>query len=43
MGDSVLAKLIVTVIVLIAFTVWRASDRAHLPGCLNNCPTDYFG
>jgi hypothetical protein len=41
MNDSVLAKLVVTVIVLIALAIWLKLDRSHLPGCSSsNCPTD---
>ena len=40
MNDSTLAKLVVTVIILITFAVWRASDRIQRPDCGTNCPTD---
>ncbi len=40
MDDSVLAKLVVTVVVLIALTIWLKLERSHLPSCDNNCPTD---
>ena len=40
MNDSVLAKLVVTVIVLIALAIWLKLDRSHLPRCSSNCPTD---
>jgi hypothetical protein len=39
-SDSILAKLVVTVIVLIGFSIWLASERHHSPGCQDNCPTD---
>jgi hypothetical protein len=40
MSDSSLARLVVTVIVLISFAVWRSSERAQRPDCGINCPTD---
>jgi hypothetical protein len=40
MNDSTLARLVVTVILLISFAVWRASERAERPHCGVNCPTD---
>jgi hypothetical protein len=40
MNDSVLAKLVVTAIVLIALAIWLNLDRSHLPACSGNCPTD---
>jgi hypothetical protein len=40
MGDSVLAKLVVTVVVLIALAIWLKLERSQLPNCGNNCPTD---
>jgi hypothetical protein len=39
-SDSVLAKLVITVIILIAFALWRSSDRIQPPDCVNGCPTD---
>jgi hypothetical protein len=39
-NDSILAKLVVTVIVLISFILWRMPDRSRLPGCQTNCATD---
>jgi hypothetical protein len=39
-SDSVLAKLVVTVIVLIGFAVWQWSEHNRPPNCGNNCPTD---
>jgi hypothetical protein len=40
MSDSSLARLVVTVIILISFAVWRSSERAQRPDCGINCPTD---
>jgi hypothetical protein len=40
MSDSILAKLVVTVIVLIGFAIWLTSEKHQPPGCQNNCPTD---
>jgi hypothetical protein len=40
MNDSVLGKLVVTVIVLVALAIWLKLDRSHRPGCSSNCPTD---
>jgi hypothetical protein len=39
MSDSILAKLVVTVIILIGLTIWLTLEK-HQPGCQNNCPTD---
>ena len=39
MSNGILTKLIVTVIILIAFWVGMTLDR-HPSNCLNNCPTD---
>ena len=40
MNDSTLAKLVVTVIILVSFAIWRSSERTQQPGCGINCPTD---
>jgi hypothetical protein len=40
-SDSALAKLVVTVIVLMAFTIWLQSERHHSPACDVNCATDF--
>ena len=40
MGEGVLAKLVVTVIVLICFTVWLRSERSHSRSCYIDCPTN---
>ena len=40
MSDSVLAKLVVIVIVLICFTVLLRSERSRSHGCYIDCPTD---
>ena len=41
MSDGILAKLVVTVIVLISFfAIWLALEKHQPPGCQNNCPTD---
>ena len=40
LSTDVLAKLVVTVIVMIAFTFWLAIERAHTAHCEKDCPTD---
>jgi hypothetical protein len=40
-NDSNLAKLVVTVIVLISFTVWMAAERRQSHACKFNCATDF--
>jgi hypothetical protein len=40
MNDRLLARLVVTVIVLIGFTMWLASERSQQRGCQTDCPTD---
>jgi hypothetical protein len=40
MNDSSVAKLVVTVIVLIGFAVWLKAERDASRGCSANCPTD---
>ena len=40
-SDNVLAKLVVTVIVLMAFTMWLQSEGHQSPACDVNCPTDF--
>ena len=40
MNDSTLAKLVVTVIVLIGFAVWLKVDRDASRGCDADCPTE---
>jgi hypothetical protein len=40
LSNNVLAKLVVTVIILISFAIWRSSDRIQPLGCGHNCPTD---
>jgi hypothetical protein len=40
MNDSSLARLVVTVIVLVGFAVWLKAERTELRGCGTNCPTD---
>jgi hypothetical protein len=39
-NDSVLAKLVATVVILIGLTVWVRSERDQPRGCDINCPTD---
>jgi hypothetical protein len=34
-----LAKVVVTIVVLIGFLVWLTSERSHVPSCINR-PTD---
>jgi hypothetical protein len=36
----VLARLVATIIVLVAFTLWMRSERGYLRGCNINCSTD---
>jgi hypothetical protein len=40
MSDSLLTRLVVTVVVIISFTLWLSSERNRAPGCRNDCPTD---
>jgi hypothetical protein len=40
MSNRLLARLVVTVIVLIGFTMWLASERSQQHGCQTDCPTD---
>jgi hypothetical protein len=40
MNDSSLARLVVTVIVLVGFAVWLKVERTELRSCGTNCPTD---
>lgn len=40
MNDSTLAKLVVTVIVLVGFAVWLKAERTESRACGTNCPTD---
>ncbi len=40
MSDSIVAKLVVTVIVLCSFAIWLASEKHQPPGCQKHCPTD---
>jgi hypothetical protein len=40
LSTDVLAKVVVTVIVMIAFTFWLAMERAHTAHCRKDCPTD---
>ncbi|WP_157676627.1 hypothetical protein [Afipia sp. GAS231] len=40
MNDGALAKLVVTVVLLITLVVWRSSERAQRPDCGVDCPTD---
>jgi hypothetical protein len=39
MSENVLAKAVVTIVILIGFLVWRTSERSNVPSCIN-CPTD---
>jgi len=39
-NESGLAKLVVIVILLITFAIWRSPDRAQRPDCGARCPTD---
>src|SRR5580698_10140534 len=40
MSDGLLGRLVVTVAVIIGFTLWLASEKHRAPGCRHNCPTD---
>ena len=40
MSDSTLAKLVVTVIILVSFALWLKVDRDASRGCGVDCPTD---
>ena len=40
-NDSILAKLVVTVIVLISFTIWMAAERGQSHDCKTDCATDF--
>jgi hypothetical protein len=40
MSDSLLTRLVVTVVVIICFALWLSSERHQAPGCKNDCPTD---
>jgi hypothetical protein len=40
MSDSTLARLVVTVIVLIGFALWLKTERDASRGCGADCPTD---
>jgi len=40
LSTDVLAKVVVTVVVMIAFTFWLAMDHAHTAHCQKDCPTD---
>jgi hypothetical protein len=42
-NESILAKLVVTVVVLIGFTVWLALERRHSHGCQINLLNRFFG
>jgi hypothetical protein len=39
MSENVLAKAVVTIVILSGFLVWRTSERRHVPSC-TNCLTD---
>jgi hypothetical protein len=40
LSTDVLAKLVVTVVVMIAFTFWLSMERAHTAHCPKDCATD---
>jgi hypothetical protein len=40
LSDDVVAKVVVTVIVMIAFMFGMAMERAHTAHCQRDCPTD---
>jgi hypothetical protein len=41
LSDSVLARLVATVIVLISVVLWLRSERNQSPACHPNCSTDF--
>jgi hypothetical protein len=40
MSDGLLGRLVVTVAVVIGFTLLLASEKHRAPGCQRDCPTD---
>jgi hypothetical protein len=40
MSDRTLARLVVTVIVLVGFAIWLNAERDASRGCGVDCPTD---
>jgi hypothetical protein len=40
MSDSTVARLVVTVVVLVGFAVWLKAERDASRGCGGDCPTD---
>jgi hypothetical protein len=40
MSDRTLARLVVTVIVLVGFAIWLKAERDASRGCGADCPTD---
>jgi hypothetical protein len=40
LSNDTLAKLVVTIVVMIAFTFWLAIEKAHTARCQKDCPTD---
>ena len=42
MSSEVLAKVVVTTVVMIAITFWMTLQRAHTAHCQKNCPTDIW-
>jgi hypothetical protein len=40
MSDRTLARLVVTVIVLVGFAIWLNAERDASRGCGADCPTD---
>jgi hypothetical protein len=41
MNDSVLARLVVTIVVLIGFAVWLDAELTYKRSCEPNCSTDF--
>jgi hypothetical protein len=40
LSNDILAKVVVTVVVMTAFTFWMAMEKAHTAHCQKDCPTD---
>jgi hypothetical protein len=42
LSNDILAKIVVTVVVMIAFAFWVAIARPHAGHCEQDCPTDFL-
>ena len=40
MNNDILARVVVTIVMMIAFTFWLATEKAHTAHCQKDCPTD---